>query len=129
MVGHGICSVVMNSRICIIDAIISKNDDVVLTICRIENCIVVNIMVVAFYHQPTSSIPNHIVMHGSVHSFTNLIDWCVKSSTILDYIVNPIIGYFSTRSLTLHYLYNCTISLQITNIPHFIIEYFRSISN
>ena len=128
MVCHCIDCVVVKCGIFIVDSTVGQENDVVFA-GRVEYGIVVNIVIVSFDHQSTSSIPDYIVMHGSVSPFTCLTYWCIKASTVLDYIVNPVVGDFSTRCFSLHYLYNRSISLQVANIPHSVVEYFWRISN
>ena len=111
----------MQGGILVVDTTIGEEDDVVLA-SRIEHRVVVNVVIVAFDHQSTSGVPNDVVVHGPIATFSRLANRCIKASTVLDDIVNPIVGDFSTWRFALHHLHNCTIGLQVTNIPHFVVE-------
>ena len=43
--------------------------------------------------------------------------------------MNPIVGDLCSRRLGLHHLHNSTIGLQMANIPHFVVEDLRRITN
>ena len=79
-------------------------------------------MVVAFDHQTAYCIPNHVVMHGAVLPCSYLTNRSIKSNTVLDDIVNPVVRNFSAGCLPLHDLNHRTIGLQMTNIPYFVVE-------
>ena len=81
-----------------------------------------NIVIVTLDHQSTCRVPDDVVVHGAISSFAGLTDRCIKASTVLDDVVNPIVGNFSTRCFALHDLDNGTVRLQITDIPHFVVE-------
>jgi len=116
-------------RILVVDITIGQGNDIILVKSRIENGIVVNVVIVAFDHQATCCIPNHIVMHGAVLPCSYLANWSIKANTILDDIMNPIVGNFSARCFALHNLHNSSIGLQMADIPHFVVEYSRRIAN
>ena len=88
-----------------------------------------NIVVVAFDHQSTCSVPDYVMMHGTVRTRANLIDGGIEASTVLDYVVDPVVGDFSTWCFALHHLDNSSIGLQMTDIPHFVVEDLGCITN
>ena len=88
-----------------------------------------NVVIVAFDHQATRSIPNHIVMHGAVLPCSRLTDRGVKTNAVLDDVMNPIVGNFSTWRFALHDLNNSPIRLQVTDIPDFVVEDRRRITD
>ena len=128
MIGYRVNSISMQRGILVVDTAIGEEDDVVLA-GRVEHGVVVNVVIVALDHQSTSSVPNDVVVHGSIATFSRLPNRCIKASTVLDDIVNPVVGDFSTWCFALHHLDNCTIGLQITNIPHFVVEDLGRITN
>ena len=68
-------------------------------------------------------------MHRTVASLASLTNGCVKSNTVLDDVMDPIVGNFSTRCFTLHDLNHCSVCLQMTHIPNFVVEDLGRITN
>ena len=79
-------------------------------------------MIITLDHQPTSSVPNHVVVHGTVLARSHLADGRVKANTVLDDVVNPVVSNLSAGCFALHDLHHGTIGLQMPNIPHFVVE-------
>ena len=77
---------------------------------------------VALDHQAARSVPNHVVVHGPVAALANLADGGVKAHTVLDDVVNPIVGHLSPGRFALHDLHDGTVGLEVTNVPHFVVE-------
>ena len=86
-------------------------------------------MIITLDHQSTSSVPNHVVVHGTVLARSHLADGSVKTNAVLDDVMNPVVRNFSTWGLTLHDLHHGTIRLQMPNIPHFVVENLGRITN
>ena len=86
-------------------------------------------MIITLDHQSTSSVPNHVVVHGTVLARSHLADGSVKANAVLDDVMNPVVRNFSTWGLTLHDLHHGTIRLQMPNIPHFVVEDLGRITN
>ena len=79
-------------------------------------------MVVALDHQTACRVPNHVVVHGAVAALADLANGGVKAYAVLDDVVDPIVRNLGSRCFTLHDLHDGTVGLQMTDVPHFVVE-------
>ena len=69
------------------------------------------------------------MVHGAVDTRTNLSDGSVKANPVLDDVMNPVVRNFSTWCFALHDLNDSPIRLQVTDIPDFVVEDRRRITD
>ena len=128
MVSHGINGVAMERGILVVDATVGQEDDVVFP-GGVEHGVVVNVVIVTLDHQSTRSVPDDVVMHGTVGTGADLIDGRVEASAVLDDVVNPVVRDFCARGLALHDLHHGPVGLQVPNVPHFVVEHLGRITD